>query len=265
MKSSRFPTRSFFRSARPLVRFLTGAATLATAGIGSFLAPAPEAAGAYPSSTMTWTGSTDDWFLTSNWSSNAVPGNGSVVSFAAAGSKNVTINSNTALARVRVEAGAGLYTVTVGNGVTWNIGNDGGYGLMAMDDLTIDGPGAVTLYAGSDNAISTGKTVTINAKLLVNGDLELWNEVGNTGGTLILNNSANSISTVSLDSPTGMTIAFTVTGALGQSSQTGAINVKNNNGHVLRHDGSEEAIVYHSLTNNSVTLQQNGSGRQEWR
>lgn len=221
-----------------------------------------------------------NWGNASTWTpAGAVPAASAAANslvFYGSQNKEVTIAATTARNNIAVHGGE--YTFTINPGVVWNTGVGGGVNLSFYGNATIKGEGTMSIWGASDNFVSRGHTLTIDARVEAN-TFEIYDNQNAGGGTVILTNPNNDIPVFSLGEAAHRSVlAFTGTGTLGTSSQTGAITFyKNSVGSpysaaantdwdkILRFDGSEDSVFYHSIAGARGTLLQNGTGALEWR
>ena len=126
--------------------------------------------------------------------------------------------ANNQLNALNINGAGAVLNLAAGSLTTFNGG--GGNNLMVSQDAVINGPGAIMLSTGggenfADNSVSSGKTLTINAKLTGATGFEYWNDtrfgtmalygqndftlnvIMNAAGTIAVTNVGNQASTTS--------------------------------------------------------------------
>ena len=99
--------------------------------------------------------------------------------------------------------GAPNSVIDIGPGLT-TFSNGGSLNLVASQDCTINGTGAIALSAGSvgdnsDNSAATGKTLTINVRLTGAVGFEYWH--ASNYGTIVLNGTNDFTQNVIMNAP----------------------------------------------------------------
>ncbi len=168
----------------------------------------------------TWTGAVDDdWNKVGNWSLK-VPAVGDNVYFANMPSASVRVTANGGATLMRIYM---PLTLILESGATLSLSNAGSEVLTSTADVTIDGPGTLSLSTSSgdnhaDVRPAAGTTLTLNAKVTGTGTSGFEH---NGLGKIVLNNPANDFpGTVVLtgnSGSTGSTLEFSDVGALGNA------------------------------------------------
>ncbi|HPS07520.1 MAG TPA: autotransporter-associated beta strand repeat-containing protein [Kiritimatiellia bacterium] len=167
-----------------------------------------------------WTGAVDDdWNNVGNWSLK-VPAVGDSVYFTNMPSTSVRVTANSGATLMRIYM---PLTLTLESGVTLSLSNTGSEVLTSTADVTIDGPGTLSLSTSSgdnhaDVRPAAGTILTINAKVTGSGTSGFEH---NGLGKIVLNNPANDFpGTVALTGNSGSigsTLEFSDVGALGNA------------------------------------------------
>lgn len=111
----------------------------------------------------------------------------------------------------------------IGPGKTMTFSNAGGNNILASQDSVINGPGVIVLSTNTgddhaNNAVATGKTLTINAKLTGNTGFQLWHD--SYYGTIVLNGVNDYTRSTAINAPG--TLQFATIGNSGVSGNLGA-------------------------------------------
>jgi len=112
---------------------------------------------------------------------------------------------------------------TVGPGKVMTFSNTGGYNILASQDSVINGPGAIVLSTNTgddhaNNAVATGKTLTINAKLTGDTGFQFWHDT--YYGTIVLNGVNDYTRSTVINVPG--TLQFSAIGNRGVAGNLGA-------------------------------------------
>jgi autotransporter-associated beta strand protein len=170
----------------------------------------------------TWTGAAGDsnWNNAANWS-GGLPGTADKAIIATAG-VSVNVTANTQIMTLQISTGATGVSVTIAGGVTFTLSNSGALIYDGYESAVINGPGSLKLSTSGTNYADwkprTGKTLTIHAPIVANGEAGLEN---NDAGTLLVTNPASDFTGNATITGVGGTIAFVSIANSGAASSLG--------------------------------------------
>jgi autotransporter-associated beta strand protein len=126
---------------------------------------------------------------------------GLVLNHASSGA--LTLNGNTRLTWLNLDGTNAM--IDLGAGTTMTFANAGNVNLLASQNATINGPGAIALSAsGTDNAnnaAATGKTLILNAKLTGTAGFEYYGDSTTQAGTFVMNGANDYAGPTLINSP----------------------------------------------------------------
>ena len=190
---------------------------------------------------------------------NITKGSATSITITDTSSGTLTLSGTSTIVTLNVNGGSGSI-IDIGAG-SLTLSNAGSTTLTSTTGGTINGTGSITLSGttgtAGDNSVATGKTLTINAKLVGNTDFEVYN----TSGTFVLTNAGNSFNNLLFSA--GGTVSVPSLGSSGSASTVGkgAINF-NAATDTLIYTGTGET-TNHSLNLQAATnvvLDQSGTG-----
>ena len=133
----------------------------------------------------------------------------------------LALNGNTQLTQLLLDGTNAIVNIAAGKTVTF--ANVGSYNILASQDSVINGPGEIVLSTNTsddhaNNSATTGKTLTINAKLTGDTGFQFWHE--SNYGTILLNGVNDYTRSTVINVPG--TIQFSSIGNKGVAGNLGA-------------------------------------------
>lgn len=172
----------------------------------------------------TWTGAASDnnWNNAANWS-GGLPGTGDKAIIATPGVA-VNVTASTQILTLQISSGATGVSVNIASSVILTLSNSGSLIYDGYEDAAINGPGSLKLSTSTggnyaDWKPASGKTLTINAPIVVNSDSGLEN---NAAGTLLMTSPTSAFTGDVKITGTGGIIAFRSIANSGTASSLGA-------------------------------------------
>ena len=173
----------------------------------------------------------------------------------------LTLNGDTKLTQLYLDGTNAVLSIASGKTMTFS--NVGGENIIASQNATINGPGSITLSASTggdnaNNAVATGKTLTINARLTGAAGFEYWH--GSYYGTIALNGANDFAGSMIINAPG--TIQCSNIGNKGAAGNLGAGNniILNAVGCRLLYTGAGETTDRTLDINRGGTLEHAGTG-----
>ena len=173
----------------------------------------------------------------------------------------LTLNGDVYLTQLYLDGTNAVLSIASEKTMTFS--NAGGENLIASQNATINGPGSITLSASTggdnaNNAVATGKTLTINARLTGPAGFEYWH--GSYYGTIALNGANDFAGSMIINAPG--TIQCSDIGNKGATGNLGAGNniILNAVGCRLLYTGTGETTDRTLDINRGGTLEHAGSG-----
>ena len=174
-----------------------------------------------------------------------------------------TLNGDSSLRLLYINATNGV--INLGAGTTMTLNNGGGSGILASQDCTVNGPGLLFMSTGGgnnhiDNGVTTGKTVTINAKVTGATGFEYWQVAAYNYGTFVL--TAENDYTLSTVINVPGTIQFATLANRGVACNLGAGTniVLNSTGALYRYTGTGDTSDRIIEVQAGGIIEQAGSG-----